>query len=184
MTDDAERTYSGVLGAFPYALRTSDSRLFRSYAVVGGLLAGLLTFYFAAALTVQVANTLAGPGGVFTFSRALYVFVGLLVVAPILGPVLFVARRHRRVGSDTGYDRQMAVLGYLFLLSVYLAVVISMPAEFTLDGETVTRPAPSGLFAPVVALLYAMPPITSPLPPLLVTVAMVLADRRRNPEGA
>ncbi|WP_435319522.1 hypothetical protein [Haloarchaeobius sp. TZWSO28] len=184
MTDEAEETYDGVFGAFPYALRQSESRLFKLYAVVGGLLGVVLTFYFGAALAVQVANTLGSVGGTFTFLRAFYIFFGLLVVAPVLAPVLFVARRHRRVGSDTRYDLLMAATGFLFLLSLYLALVISMPPEFTLDGETVTRPAPGGLFAPVVSLLYAMPPLSSPLPPVLVGALMLLLGRRRNPEKA
>ncbi|MCT9094402.1 hypothetical protein [Haloarchaeobius sp. HME9146] len=63
MTDEAEETYDGVFGAFPYALRQSESRLFKLYAVVGGLLGVVLTFYFGAALAVQVANTLGSVGG-------------------------------------------------------------------------------------------------------------------------
>ncbi|WP_267640845.1 hypothetical protein [Haloarchaeobius amylolyticus] len=184
MTADGENTYDGVIGAFPYALRASDSRLFKLYALLGGLLGVVLTFYFGAALAVQVANTLGTAGGTFTFLRSFYIFFGLLVVAPILAPVLFVARRHRREGGDTRYDLLMAVTGFVFLLSLYLALVISMPAEFTLDGETVTRPTPSGLFAPVVSLLYEMPPLSSPLPPLVVGVVMLLLGRRRNPEKA
>ncbi|WP_435347751.1 hypothetical protein [Haloarchaeobius sp. HRN-SO-5] len=184
MTDDAERTYNGVFGAFPYAIRASESLLFKLYAVVAGLLGLVLTFYFGAALVVQVANTLGSTGGTFTFLRAFYVFFGLLVVAPVVAPVLFVARRHRRAGGGARYDRLMAVTGFAFLLSLYLALVISMPPTFTLDGETVTRPEPGGLFAPVVRVLYAMPPVSSPLPPVLAGLVMFLLGRRRNPEKA
>jgi len=174
------RTYGGLLTAFPYAVRESDSRLFTLYATISGLLSVLLAFYFAAAVTVAVSNTLGAGGGTFTFVRSFYVFVAFGVVAPIVGPVLFVAREHRRGRGDPRYDRRMAVLGFVYMLALYVAAVVSMPAEFTLDGETVTRPDPSGLAAPVVAVLYAMPPVSSVLPPALVGVAMYLLDRRHK----
>jgi len=184
--DDATqgRTYGGLVTAFPYALRESNSRLFKLYATAAGLLAALLAFYFAAAVTVAVSNTLGAVGGTFTFVRSFYVFVAFGVVAPVVGPVLFVAREHRRGRGDPVYDRRMAVLGFVYMLALYVGAVISMPPEFTLDGDTVTRPAPSGAFAPVVRVLYAMPPLSSVLPPAAVGVAMYLLDRRHKNAGA
>ncbi|NHN41550.1 hypothetical protein G9C85_07850 [Halorubellus sp. JP-L1] len=166
--------------AFPYALRESDSRLFKLYATASGLLSLVLAFYFAAAVAVAVSNTLGAAGGSFTFVRSFYVFVAFGVVAPVVGPVLFVAREHRRARGDAVYDRRMAVLGFAYFLALYAAAVISMPPSFTLDGETVTRPAPSGLFAPVVSVLYAMPPLSSLLPPTVVGLAMYVLDRRHG----
>jgi hypothetical protein len=172
--DDA---YGGILGAFPYAFRTSDSVLFRLYVLVGGLLAALATLVFGIALIVQVAATLGGPGGTFTFSRTLFVLLGLFVVAPLVAPVLLVARRHRRTGSDTRYDRLLAAAGVLFVVSLYLGLVASIPAEFTLDGELQTRPPASGPLAPLIRLLYAVPPIASPVVPLLGAALILLAHR-------
>lgn len=180
MTEEDESTYGGLISAFPYALRESDSRLFTAYATLSGLLTALLTFYFGAAVAVAFANTLGAAGGTFTFVRSFYVFIAFFVVAPIVGPVLFVAREHRRGRSSARYDRRMAVLGFTYLVAIYLAAVISMPAEFTLDGETVARPEPSGVLAPVVAVLYAMPPLSSVLPPAVVAVAMYALDRRHG----
>jgi hypothetical protein len=180
---DGERdgsTYAGVLTAFPYACRESESVVFRFYAALSGLLALLLGFYFAAAITVVVSNTLGAAGGSFTFSRSFYVFVALAVVAPIVAPVLFVAREHRRGRGDDAFDARMAALGFVYLLALYVAAVISIPPSFTLDGEPVTRPAPAGLFAPVVRVLYAMPPVSSILPPIVVAVAMYVVDRRKR----
>lgn len=175
-----EEAYGGLLGAFPYAFRASDSWAFRLYAALSGLLTLLLGFYFAAAITVVVSNTLGAAGGSFTFSRSFYVFVALVVVAPIVAPVLFVAREHRRGRGDDAFDARMAALGFVYLLALYVAAVISIPPSFTLDGETVTRPAPSGLLAPVVRVLYAMPPVSSILPPVVVAVAMYVVDRRKR----
>jgi hypothetical protein len=172
--DDA---YGGLFGAFPYAFRRTESRLCKAYVAVGGLLGGVLALFFGLALVVQIFNTLSGTGGTFTFSRALFLLVGLFVVGPVIAPVLLVARRHRRTGSDARYDRLVAASGVLFLLSLYLGLLASIPPEFVLDGETVTRTAPSGPLAPLVALLYAMPAPTAVLVPLAAVAVMVGVHR-------
>ncbi|MFC7228261.1 hypothetical protein N0B31_12675 [Salinirubellus salinus] len=169
--------YGGVFGAYPYAFRRSDSRLFRAYALVGGLLALSLALLFGFALVVQVAQTLGGPGGTFTFARALFILVGLLVVAPLMAPVLFVARNHRRTGSDARYDRLLGGSGFLFVVSLYLGITASIPPEFVLDGETVARPAPSGLTAPLVELLYAVPEVAAPAIPFAAALLVYFTHR-------
>lgn len=156
--------YRGVFGAFPYAFRESDSRLFRSYVVVGGLAAALLAFVFVLAVVVVFGQTAGARGGSFTLSRSFVALVGLFAVGPAVAPVLLVARARRR-GEETDdlYEPLLALGGYAFLLSLYFALVASMPETFVLDSETVTRPAPSGVLAPVIAFLYAVPPAMSPL---------------------
>lgn len=179
-SDESEQAddYGGLFGAFPYAVRHSDSRLFTLYAVGGGLLAAFLTLGFAIAFTLAIAQSVGlAAGGLSSFVRAFVLFVGFLVVTPLLGPVLFVARHHRRVGNDLAYDRALALAGFAYAVSLYLAVVASMPPEFVLDGETVARPAPSGLFAPVVAVLYAVPSIAAPVIPAVVAAAGYLVHR-------
>ncbi|MFC3477448.1 hypothetical protein [Halobacterium litoreum] len=172
-------SYSGLLTAFPYAFRQSDSRLFRSYVVVSGVLGALFAFLMAGALFVLIGNTAGARGGSLTLSRTFYVVVGLFVFIPLVAPVLLVARRHRRetpVGER--YDPGLAAAGYLFVLSVYLGVVASMPPTFETNGEVVARPPPSGLFAPVVELLYELPAVASPVVPLVGAVAVYAAHRR------
>ena len=171
--------YRGLFGAFPYAFRRSDSWLFRSYVLVGGVVAALVAFTFFLAL-VRVFGATAGlKGGTLTLSRSFVVVVGLLAVFPAVAPVLLVARAHRKgPHPSTGYDPLLAVGGYLFLLSLYLMAVAAMPETFVLDGETVRRPPPSGLFAPVVSLLYAMPPLSSLLIPLVPVLFIALVHRR------
>jgi len=175
---DDGRAYRGLPGAFPYAFRSSESRLFRSYVGASALVGLLVSFLLGSALVVLVANTLGTAGGSLTLSRSFYLLVGILVVAPLVAPVLLVARRHRRGGSSARYDRALAAAGFLFVLSLYLGLVASMPETFVLDGEPVARPAPSGLFAPVVALLYAIPPAASPVVPAAAAALIGLAHRR------
>lgn len=165
-----DEPYRGVPGAFPYAFRSSESRLFRSYAVLGGGLAALVAVVFLIALVVLVADTAGAGGGTFTFVRAFFVFVGLLVVAPLVAPVLLVARRHRRAGGDPRYDAALAGAGYLFVLSLYAGLVISTPPDL--------QARPSGLLAPLVALLYGLPQLAGLVPPTLGAALIALVHRR------
>ena len=173
-----DEEYGGLLGAFPYAVRRSDSRLFRAYAVVGGLLAGLLAVFFTVALVVSVASTASLAGGTVTFVRSIYILFGFLVVAPVLAPVLLVARRHRRAGSDPRYDAALAVAGVVYVVTLYMGGIASMPAEFELDGQVTTRPEPSGVTGPVVEALYALPAALSWTLPLAGAVLIALVHRR------
>jgi hypothetical protein len=162
--------YRGVFGAFPYAFRQSRSLLFRSYVLIGALSALAITVLFGAGLVVLIARTAAVEGGSLTLSRAFYTVVGLLVVAPLVAPVLFVARRHRRrEGTDPRYDLVLSLAGYLFIASLYVGLVITVPT----DQQT----APPGVIAPVVETLYALPQVAGVVPPLLAAAGILLAHR-------
>jgi len=166
-----EDAYAGLFGAYPYAFRASDSWLFRSYVVGGGLLTLLVTLLFGFALVALFGRTIGAPGGTFTFVRSFYVLVGLFAVAPLLAPVLLVARRHRRgAGSDARYDAALALSGYLVALSLYLGAVVTAPAGL--------RDPPGGPLAPVVATLYALPPAAGLALPALATVVLYAVHRR------
>lgn len=163
--------YRGLFGAYPYALRRSDSRLFRLYAVVGGLLSALLGLAFLAAFALAIAGSVGlAAGGTSSFVRAFVVFVGFLVVAPLVAPVLFVARHHRRVGANRRYDQALAAAGFAYAAALYLGAVVSTPPE---NQETVTGP-----FAPVVGGLYDLPAVVGLLPPIVAAALVYLAHRR------
>lgn len=161
--------YRGIIGAFPYAARASDSWLFRSYALVSVVVGGGLGLLFAFGLVVLVAQTAALAGGSLTLSRAFYVVVGLFIIVPVITPTLLVARRHRRQGSTRRYDAALALAGYLLVVSLYVALVITVPA-----GQQET---PMGALAPVVAALYELPPTAAVGPPL-VGVGTIWAAHR------
>ena len=167
--DDDGTTYSGLVSAFPYAFRRSDSWLLKSYVLVGGLVAVIVTLLFVFALVVLVAATTGGPGGGFTVSRAFFIVVGLFVVAPVLAPVLLVARRHRRGRTKRRYDAALALAGYLLLASLYVGVVITIPPE--------QQTAPAGSLAPVLETLYALPAFAGLFPPILAVCAMIVVHR-------
>ncbi|ELZ33614.1 hypothetical protein C474_04098 [Halogeometricum pallidum JCM 14848] len=170
--------YNGVFGAFPYAFRRSRSLLFKSYVVLSAFAVALVALFVVIAIVVLLGRTAAVQGGSLTLSRAFFIVIGLLVVLPAVAPTLAVARRYRRdIESTPRYEVALAVAGYLFLFSLYLGAVASMPETFVLDGETVTRPPPSGLFAPVVALLYAIPQALSWIVPLCGALLVAAAHR-------
>ena len=163
--------YRGVLGAVPFALRSSDSWLFRSYALVSGLVALLVALLFVFGLVVLLGRTAAVEGGSLTLSRAFYVVVGLFLVAPVLAPTLLVARRHRReIARSEGYDARLALAGYLFLASLYVGLVVAVP-------PSAQTPA-SGALAPVIEFLYSVPQPAGVLPPLFAAALIVLVHRR------
>lgn len=167
MTDDE---YAGLFGAFPYAFRASGSVLFKSYVLAGGLLALAVAFLFGLAVVVLLGATATAAGGSFTFSRAFFIFVGFLVVAPLVAPILFVARGHRRGAPDARYDATLAAIGYLYILSLFITGVITMPAE--LQEPT------AGTLGPLVEFLYALPGLAGLVPPLAVAALIWVAGRR------
>lgn len=164
--DDRPEPYNGLPGAFPYAFRASDSLLFKSYVPVALLLSVAITLVFTFGLITQLAETGSVRGGTFTFSRSFFLFIGLLLVAPLLAPVLSVARRHRRTASSVAYDRALALSAFVFIGSIYLALLTSAPAELR-------EPTQSA----VVGFFYSLPPIAGVVPPLLATLAIYLTHR-------
>lgn len=164
-----EEAYSGLFGAIPYALRASRSRLFKSYVVLGSLVALVVTVLMTLALVTLVGQTATAGGGTLTLSRAFYVVVGLFVVGPLLAPILLVARRHRRQGSRKRYDAGLALAGFVFLGSLYLGLVISIP-----PGQ---QEAVNGALAPVVEFLYALPQLWGLLPLALAAAFIAVMHR-------
>ncbi|MFB6178106.1 MAG: hypothetical protein ABEI77_00085 [Halorientalis sp.] len=167
---EGEDAYSGFLGAFPYAIQASDSRLFKIYGVLGGLLAALIAFMFTLSLVGVAASTTRTGGGVFSFSRTFIIFVGLLVVFPLVAPILSVARRHRRSVSTPRYDAAVGLVGFVFIFSLYLGLLLSVPPA---QQEPV-----SGTVAPVVHLFYSLPAISGLVPPVLAAGLLYLVHRR------
>jgi len=168
-------SYRGVFGAFPYAFRHGDSRIFKLYVVFGTLAALFVGGLFTLALVVWIGQTASAPGGSLTLSRTFLVVVGLLLAGPLIAPTLLVARKHRKeLAYHRRYDTVMALTGVLFFASIYVAAIISIPETFTIDGETTTRPEPTGLTGPVVAMLYAIPQLGAVVPPVLAGGVMTV----------
>jgi hypothetical protein len=162
--------YSGAVTAFPYAFRASDSRTFKIYVVVGGVITLLGTLFFILAIVTLLGRISGTPAGILTFQPALYLLVWLGTIAPIAAPVLLVARQHRLERSDNGYDAFIAVAGFAFIVSIYLAAIITTPVN---QQATVS----SGLFAPVIRSLYELPRIAGVVPPLLAGAGMAFVHR-------
>ncbi|WP_096591458.1 hypothetical protein [Halorubrum ezzemoulense] len=154
--------YRGVFGAIPYAFRATESWTMRAYAALGALAAGFVALVVTLALVVWMGETVSAQGGTFLFSRSLFVVAGLGAVGPLLAPILFVARRHRRGDRVAAtYARWMGVAGFLFLLSLYLGMVISAP-------EGLRDPSGSVL----VNALYALPQLAGFVPPVAAALAV------------
>ncbi|ATW87598.1 hypothetical protein halTADL_0800 [Halohasta litchfieldiae] len=167
--------YRGLFGAFPYAFRHGDSRIFKLYVIFGALGAIFIGGLFTLSLVVWIGQTASSPGGSLTLSRTFIAVVGLFAAGPLLAPILLVARKHRRGFSyHPRYDTIMALLGVGFLLSIYVAAIISIPECFELDGEQICRDPASGLFGPIVNILYLLPQIAAVGPPAIMMGVMAL----------
>jgi hypothetical protein len=165
----AEDAYGGLLGAFPYAVRRSRSWTFRLYAVLAGLGGALLVVFLVLAMVVWVAATIGAPASV-TLSRSFLVVVGLLLFAPLVTPVLLVARRHRRSGAATRrYEFLLGVCGFLFVVGCYAGLLVAIPAD--------ARGEPAGPLAPLARVLYALPRPAAAGPPLVPVALMALVER-------
>jgi hypothetical protein len=149
-------------------MAASESLAFRSYAVVSALVAVLLVVTVLLALPVWIAQTI-GHTALNKVGRGLLPVIVLGLLVPLFAPVVYVARNHRRDRGSKRGDAALAATGYLFVLSIYLALVISAPADL--------RTAPSGALAPVVELLYALPNVSSLLAPVVGALLVVLAQR-------
>lgn len=156
--------YSGLLGAFPYAFRRSQSTAFRLYAVASGLLGAFVAGLIVLTLVVWIANPVGLVG-----ERAFLGVIAIFLFGPLFAPVLLVARRHRRGRGDPRYDRGLAVAGFVFVLTLWVGLVVSVP-----PGQ---QAEPTGLFAPVAAALYSLPQSASLLPPLFGAVGILVAHR-------
>jgi len=164
-----EDAYGGLVGAFPYAFRRSRSRTFRLYAAVAGAGGAVWALFVVLALVTWVAATTGAPASV-TLSRAFLVVVGLALFAPLVAPVLLVARRHRRAGTaDPRYEAALGACGFLFVAACYAGLLVAVPAG--------ARGEPTGALAPLVRVLYAAPRPAAVVPPLLAVGAMALVHR-------
>lgn len=159
--------YGGLVGAFLFALRESRSWLLRTYVVTSAAVGIYVALLVVLALVTWIANPIAFG------ERAFLVLVGLLVVIPMFAPVLVVARRHRRNDSPPAGDRWLAVAGYGFLAALVLALFISDP----------TSHATSGVFAPVVAWLDALPDGWGLALPVGAALVIIVTVRLTRPAG-
>ncbi len=155
-----EEPYNGIFGAFPYAIRASDSWVFRLYAVGATLVSVGIAVTVGMGLVVLMGETQNAGGGLFAFSRSMFVLVAFGAVTPLIAPILLVARRHRRDNPvSERYDAALAAAGVVFLVMLYGGLVISTPTELQADVTGVT--------APVVHGLYRLPQIAGFGPPIL-----------------
>lgn len=163
-----EDAYGGLLGAFPYAFRRTDSTLLRVYVTLGGLLALALSVAFASSFLLAISRSSGlATGGTSSFVRSFVVLAGFLVVLPLLAPVIFAARSHRRGAGSPRHDVALAATGFAYAASLYFAAVASAPPQFQTPDA-----------GPVAGLLYRIPRVASPLIPLVAAGLVYLAHRR------
>jgi len=155
---DPDASRSLVFGSFRRTFGETDSAFLKSYAVVGAVLAALLAVFLLLALPVWIFNT-AGQSELATFSRAFLVVGGVLLLVGLAAPVVAADRRRDAGTANHRTDALLAATGYLFVASLYAALLVSAP-----PGQRETPPA---LIAPAVEFLYALPAVYAVAPPIL-----------------
>lgn len=153
--------YAGLVGAYAYALRQSRSWFFRTY-VVASAAAGV---FIAMVLVLAVISWTASP--VAFGERAFLGVIGLLLLVPLFGPVLLVARRHRRADSQPAADRWLGLAGYGFMASILLALFVSDPSPHAVEGA----------FGPAAAWLDRLPDRYGLVPPVVAAVVIAVVAR-------
>lgn len=159
--------YSGLVGAYGYALRRSGSWLFRTYVVASAAFG----VYVALLLLLAVITWIASP--VAFGERTFLGVVGIFLLVPLFTPVLVAARRHRRGTDDPAADRWLAVAGFGFVVAVVLALLISDPSS----------PGVQGPLGPVAAWLDRLPARYGLVPPVLAVALIVAVVRLTRPSA-
>ncbi|WP_266078774.1 hypothetical protein [Haladaptatus caseinilyticus] len=168
MTDAATtgEDYSGLFGAFRYSFRATDSTVFRLYVLVSFVLGAVLGLTFVLALIFWFVETL-GHSAFDTSSNAFLGVVALFILGPLFAPVLFVARRHRRGEATVPvYDTVLALSGFLFVISLYAGLVITVPPEY--------QSANAGAIG---TFLYSLPQLFGLVPPLVAALLIFVIHR-------
>ncbi|WP_158055666.1 hypothetical protein [Halorussus halophilus] len=165
---NSEESRSIVVGSFRRAFADTDSRLLKSYVLVSALVTGLLLLFLLLALPVWIFST-QGGSELSTFSRAFLLVFAVVLLVPLLTPILSSARRHQRGAGSASADVRLALSGYLFIASLYLALVISAPAD--------QRGAPPAAIAPVVEYLYSLPPLAGLVPPIASALLVLVVHK-------
>jgi hypothetical protein len=172
MSRESVGRYSTIRRSFGEGVR-SDSYLLRAYTVLSLLVAIFVALLLVLAIPQWVTFTL-GQSEINTFSRAMLPWLGLVLLAPLLAPPFYAARRHRAGRSSRRTDFLLAAAGFVFLLSLYVALLISAPTEFR-------DPAPATpVLGALIAFLYDLPPLAALVPPVF-GAATILAVERRSP---
>lgn len=157
--------YAGLVGAFRYAVRQSRSWLFRSY-VATSVVVGL---FIAVLLVLGGITWLANP--VAFGERLVLGTLGILLLVPLAAPVLIVASRHRRSGSEPATDRWFGLAGYGFVAAIVLALFVTDPSHHDVGGAA----------GPVVAWLDGLPDRYGLVPPVIAAAVIVAVARFTRP---
>ncbi len=168
--DDEERSasYSALRRALGQSRRESESLTLRTYVWVSALVGLLLVITVLLALPVWIAETV-GHSALNKIARGVLPVVVLGLLVPLFAPAAYVARNHRRGTATRRGDAALGLAGYLYVFSIYLALVVSAPAEF--------RSEPSGVLAPAIELAYALPALYSLAVPILGALVIAAVQR-------
>lgn len=163
MADD----YAGLVGAYAYAARASDSWLLRTYAIASAAFGVFIALLLALAIISWTASPVA-------FGERMFLgVIGILLLIPLSTPVLVVARRHRRAATTAAADRWLALGGFAFMGSILLMLFVADPSSHAVEGA----------FGPAAAWLDRLPDSYGLVPPVVAAAAIAVAVWLTRPAG-
>lgn len=163
-----QRSGSALIVAVRGCLKRERSAVLRSYAVIGALLSLFILALLILALPTWVART-TGTSATLMLAQGLLFLIGLGGIAAIMAPILLAYRRLPTPGEKRGLEVLYGGIGYGLVLSIYVALIISAPADQL--GE------PPSALEPIVSGLNALDPLVALVPPLAGLIVLFYVDR-------
>lgn len=160
---------SAVIAAVRSCWGRDRSAILRSYTIVGVLVTLFSLSLLVLALPTWIAQT-TGTSATLMLAQGLLFLLGLGVVAAVLAPILLAHRRFPTPGEHWRFESLYGGLGYLEIIALYMAMIISAPPDTLGDVPT--------LLEPVVEALNALDPVLSIVPPVGVLALLYYLDYR------
>ncbi len=150
------------------AINSGRSWVLRGYAALAVLLSAFVVLLVVLALPGWIARAV-DTSATLMLAPGLLVLVGLALVVAWYAPVYLAVRRCPTPGTARGLERVYGLCGFGIIIGVYIGLLIAVP-----PAEQTTPPA---AIAPLVEVLYGMPPAAGIVPPLVAMVALIAIDR-------
>ncbi len=160
---------SAVIAAVRSCWSRRRAMLLRSYTIIGVIVTLFSLSLLVLALPTWIAQT-TGTSPTLMLAQGLLFLLILGVVAAVLAPVLLAHRRLPTPGEHWRRESLYGVLGYLEVIALYMALIISAPPETLGDAPALLEPA--------VEALNAFDPVLAIIPPIGVLGLLYYVDHR------
>lgn len=157
--------YRGLVGAFVYAFRKTDSWVFRVYAILSAVVGLYIALLIGLAIVAWAGTTMAFG------DQAFLAVIGIVLLVPLFTPVLVTARRLRQGTSTEHAAVLVSLAGYGFIASIILALLITDPTRHSIPGR----------MGALILVIQDIPRPFGVVPPIIAAVIIAIAIRYTRP---